>query len=152
MSVMSHTSGAEVKGNWLRLQRELVATGRAPSRFRRSSSIVTLEQIRQAQERIAGVARKTPLLPLGNGTPRLWLKLESFQPIGSFKLRGAYNKIALLSEGERRRGGITYSSGNHAQGVAYAARALGAPATVVMPRNAPPVKIASTQSLGAEIV
>ncbi len=74
------------------------------------------------------------------------------QPIGSFKLRGAYNKIATLSEDEQRRGVITYSSGNHAQGVAYAARALGVRAVVVMPRNAPPIKVESTRALGAEVV
>ncbi len=74
------------------------------------------------------------------------------QPIGSFKLRGAYNKIASLGEEERRRGVISYSSGNHAQGVAYAAFALGVKAVIVMPGNAPQVKIASTRALRAEIV
>ena len=74
------------------------------------------------------------------------------QPIGSFKLRGAYNKISTLPEGERKRGVITYSSGNHAQGVAYAARALGVKAVIVMPGNAPKVKIDSTRAMGAEIV
>ncbi len=120
----------------------------------RSFAIVTLAQIQQARQRIAGIARHTPLLPFPSldGAPRLWLKLESFQPIGSFKLRGAYNKIASLGDAERARGVITYSSGNHAQGVAYAARALGAPSVVVMPGNAPPVKIESTRALGAEIV
>ena len=116
--------------------------------------IVTLDQIRQARERIAGVARRTPLVPFPSpdGKPWLWLKLESFQPIGSFKLRGAYNKIASLAPSERSRGVITYSSGNHAQGVAYAARAVGVRAVVVMPNNAPPVKVQSTRALGAEIV
>ena len=74
------------------------------------------------------------------------------QPIGSFKLRGAYNKIASFSEEERQRGVISYSSGNHAQGVAYAARAMGVKAVIVMPRNAPKIKIDSTAALGAEIV
>lgn len=82
----------------------------------------------------------------------LYLKLESLQPIGSFKLRGAYNKIASLGADERTRGVVTYSSGNHAQGVAYAARALGVKATVVMPRTAPAIKIESTRRMGAEIV
>ena len=82
----------------------------------------------------------------------LWLKLESLQPIGSFKLRGAYNKIASLPKQERERGVISYSSGNHAQGVAYAARALGVKAVIVMPRNAPKIKVESTAALGAEIV
>ena len=74
------------------------------------------------------------------------------QPIGSFKLRGAYNKIASFSEEERQRGVISYSSGNHAQGVAYAARAMGVKAVIVMPRNAPKIKMDSTAALGAEIV
>jgi len=83
---------------------------------------------------------------------RLYLKPENLQPIGAFKLRGAYNKIASLSPEERSRGVITYSSGNHGQGVAYAARALGAKAVVVMPNNAPAVKHEATAALGAEIV
>ena len=83
---------------------------------------------------------------------QLWFKPESLQPIGSFKLRGAYNKIASFSEEERQRGVISYSSGNHAQGVAYAARAMGVKAVIVMPRNAPKIKMDSTAALGAEIV
>lgn len=83
---------------------------------------------------------------------KLYLKLENQQPIGAFKLRGAYNKIASLTEEDRRRGVITYSSGNHAQGVAYAARALGAKAVIVMPNNAPAIKREATAALGAEIV
>jgi threonine dehydratase len=83
---------------------------------------------------------------------RLFLKLENLQPIGAFKLRGAYNKIASLSDEERRRGVIAYSSGNHAQGVAYAARALNTKAVIVMPGNAPAIKLEATAALGAEIV
>lgn len=83
---------------------------------------------------------------------QLYLKPENLQPIGSFKLRGAYNKIASLPEEDRRRGVITYSSGNHGQGVAYAARALGVKAVIVMPRNAPGVKREATIALGAEII
>ena len=122
--------------------------------------MVTLEQIKLAQKRLQGVAARTPLVryfPPPNRdeaplTAELWLKPESFQPIGSFKLRGAYNKIASLSDAERARGVISYSSGNHAQGVAYAARALGAKAIIVMPRNAPKTKLDATAALGAEIV
>ena len=77
---------------------------------------------------------------------------ENLQPIGAFKLRGAYNKIASLSPEERKRGVITYSSGNHAQGVAYAARALATKAVIVMPGNAPAIKLDATAALGAEIV
>ncbi len=87
-----------------------------------------------------------------NERRKLFLKLENLQPIGAFKLRGAYNKVASLSNDERSRGVISYSSGNHAQGVAYAARALGVRAVIVMPGNAPKNKVAATAALGAEIV
>ncbi len=80
------------------------------------------------------------------------MKLENLQPIGAFKLRGAYNKIASLSDEERARGVIAYSSGNHAQGVAYAARALKTKAVIVMPGNAPAIKLEATASMGSEIV
>lgn len=85
-------------------------------------------------------------------TRSLYLKPENLQPIGAFKLRGAYNKIACLSPEERSRGVIAYSSGNHAQGVAYAARALGVKAVIVMPRSAPAVKREATAAMGAELV
>jgi threonine dehydratase len=129
--------------------------------------MVTLEAIQQAQERLRGVAARTPLIRYfppptkaaadashkdKSRRSQLWLKPESLQPIGSFKLRGAYNKVSSLSEEERKRGVISYSSGNHAQGVAYAARALGVRAFIVMPRNAPKLKLESTAALGAEIV
>ncbi|HZU43876.1 MAG TPA: threonine/serine dehydratase [Terriglobales bacterium] len=116
---------------------------------------VTLDDIKQAQRRLRDVAVRTQLVefPLGENTGRrLYLKPENLQPVGSFKLRGAYNKIASLSLEERARGVITYSSGNHAQGVAYAARALGVHAVVVMPSNAPAIKRESTESMGAELV
>ncbi|RXH55000.1 threonine ammonia-lyase [Granulicella sibirica] len=115
-------------------------------------ALVTLGDIRSAQIRIAPAAVRTPLVQLSNG---IFVKDESAQPIGSFKLRGAYNRIALLAEEDPdalRRGVITYSSGNHAQGVAYAARALGTKAVIVMPENAPTVKIEATRELGAEVV
>jgi threonine dehydratase len=83
---------------------------------------------------------------------QLYLKPENLQPIGAFKLRGAYNKIASLSPEDRRRGVITFSSGNHGQGVAYAARALDTKAVIVMPSNAPAVKREAVASLGAEVV
>jgi threonine dehydratase len=120
--------------------------------------LVTLDDIREAQARLRGVAVHTPLVEShiheagGPGSRRLYLKPENLQPIGAFKLRGAYNKIASLTEADRQRGVITYSSGNHAQGVAYAARALGAKAVIVMPRNAPEIKREATAALGAEIV
>jgi len=114
--------------------------------------LVTLAELRAAQERLRGVAMHTPLIEVPDEPAPLWVKAESLQPIGSFKLRGAYNKIAQLSVPERARGVITYSSGNHAQGVAYAARAVGARAVIVMPSNAPQVKVRATQALGAEVV
>jgi len=82
----------------------------------------------------------------------LYLKAECLQPVGSFKLRGAYNKIASLSDAEKRRGIIAHSSGNHAQGVAYAARVVGVRATIVVPENIPEIKLKATKSYGAEVV
>ena len=114
--------------------------------------MVTLSDIREARARLDGITVRTPLIPLEHQGETLHLKPENLQPIGAFKLRGAYNKIASLSDNERSRGVITYSSGNHAQGVAYAARAMGAKAVIVMPRNAPAVKRDATAALGAEIV
>lgn len=117
--------------------------------------MVTLNDILAAQARIVSIVRRTRLIefPLCAEDPRrLFLKPENQQPIGAFKLRGAYNKIASLSQEERERGVISYSSGNHAQGVAYAARALGVKAVIVMPDNAPAIKREATAALGAEIV
>jgi threonine dehydratase len=117
--------------------------------------MVTLSDIRAAQALLSGVAVRTPLLEWTGGasdTRKLYLKLENLQPIGAFKLRGAYNKVASLTATERRRGVISYSSGNHGQGVAYAARALGTKAIIVMPDNAPQNKLAATAALGAEVI
>ncbi len=121
--------------------------------------LVSLEAIRAAAARISHIAVKTPLVEAafpglsGYGTAtRIWLKAESLQPIGAFKMRGAANKILQLTPEEIRRGVITYSSGNHAQAVAYVARAVGAKAVIVMPSNAPPIKRAATLALGAEVV
>ena len=117
--------------------------------------LTTLADLHTARERLRGLVRHTPLLPFDvpELTPeQVWLKPESLQPIGSFKLRGAGNRILALSAEERARGVLAYSSGNHAQGVAYAARHLGLAATIVMPTNAPQVKIAATRALGATVV
>ena len=130
--------------------------------------MITLSDLHSAQLRLQGITLRTrliefdpgvspvspPLRDVGNSDAscRLFLKPENQQPIGAFKLRGAYNKIASLSEEERQRGVISYSSGNHAQGVAYAARALKVKAIIVMPRNAPIIKREATAKLGAEIV
>src|SRR4051794_31791820 len=117
--------------------------------------MITLSDLRAAQKRLHGITARTRLIefPLCAEDPRrLLLKPENQQPIGAFKLRGAYNKIASLSDDERKRGVISYSSGNHAQGVAYAARALGVKSVIVMPNNAPGIKREATAKLGAEIV
>ena len=121
--------------------------------------LVDLDTIRAAAKRIAHIAFRTPLVPAaffglsGYGAAKeIRLKAESLQPIGAFKMRGAANKILQLTPGEIARGVITYSSGNHAQAVAYAAREVGAKAVIVMPSNAPAIKRASTIALGAEVV
>jgi threonine dehydratase len=138
-----------------------------------TAQLVSIDAIRAAAARIASIAIKTPLIRApfpgvaGHGLPReIWLKAENLQPIGAFKIRGAANKILQLTPAEIARGVITYSSGNHAQGVAYAAREVGAKygvpgdrssspgckAVIVMPSNAPAVKRAATLALGAEVV
>jgi threonine dehydratase len=119
-----------------------------------TDSLVSLDTIRDAAARIAGIAVRTPLVraPFPGAAGEVWLKAESLQPIGAFKTRGAANKILQLTPEEIARGVITYSSGNHAQGVAYAARAVGAKAVIVMPSNAPAIKRAATLALGAEVV
>ena len=116
--------------------------------------MVSIDDIRAAQNLLHGIAARTPLFEWTDTTDqrKLYLKLENLQPIGAFKLRGAYNKVASLSDEERHRGVISYSSGNHAQGVAYAARALGVKAIIVMPGNAPKNKLDATAALGAKIV
>ena len=122
-------------------------------------NLVTIEIIRAAALRIANIAVKTPLVRAqfpgvsGYGTVKeIRLKAESLQPMGAFKMRGAANKIFQLTPSEIARGVITYSSGNHAQAVAYAAREVGAKAVIVMPSNAPAIKRAATLSFGAEVV
>ncbi len=117
--------------------------------------MISLSDLQSAHARLQGIITRTRLVefPLCAEDPRrLFLKPENQQPIGAFKLRGAYNKIASLSPDELKRGVITYSSGNHAQGVAYAARALGSKAIIVMPENAPEIKRDATAALGAEII
>jgi threo-3-hydroxy-L-aspartate ammonia-lyase len=118
----------------------------------RVDDVVSLEDIRRAAERLAGVTVRTPLLPVPRVAQGLLLKPESLQPTGSFKLRGAYNAIASLPEDERRRGVVAHSSGNHGYAVAYAAALLGVPATVVVPDNAPPVKTDAIAACGATLV
>jgi threonine dehydratase len=115
---------------------------------------IALAEIQQARERIAGTIVRTPLvrLELGPGAPDIRLKLENLQPINAYKLRGAANAVALLSDAERRRGVWTISAGNAGQGVAYAARAAGVPCTVVAIETAPAAKLERMKALGAKLV
>ena len=115
-------------------------------------ALVTIEAIRAAALVLRGVAIRTPLVPYGPPEDRILLKAESLQAIGAFKIRGAYNAIAGLAPADRDRGVITYSSGNHAQGVARAARLLGTRAVIVMPSDAPGIKRERVAADGAEIV
>src|SRR3954462_7403862 len=112
----------------------------------------TADGVRAAAERVAGHVTRTPLLPLEWEGIRLWVKAECLQQGGSFKLRGATNRLLLLSDAERAKGVVAFSSGNHAQGVAIAARRLGIHATIVMPSDAPAVKRDATLAAGAEII
>jgi threonine dehydratase len=115
--------------------------------------MVTLQDIQQARSLLSKVTVRTPLVLCRLADDRqIYVKPENLQPIGSFKLRGAYNKISSLTPEQRARGVVAHSSGNHAQGVAFAARALGVKATIVMPKTAPRVKLDATRALGAEIV
>jgi len=113
---------------------------------------VTRKEVVDAAERIAGSVLTTPLIETMIRGHRLWLKCECLQTGGAFKLRGATNRLLLLSPEERARGVVAFSSGNHAQGVAIAANRLGIAATIVMPADAPRIKIEATHAQGAEIV
>lgn len=118
--------------------------------------MLTLDDILTARERIADKIHRTPVMPATRiGAVRgvaLSLKCESFQKTGSFKVRGALNAVLQLSEEERKRGVITVSAGNHAQALAYAAASAGVKATVVMPLNAPKLKVEASRGYGAEVV
>jgi threo-3-hydroxy-L-aspartate ammonia-lyase len=114
--------------------------------------LVEIADIRAAADRLRGVALRTPLMRLPtDGQAVVYVKPESLQPTGAFKLRGAYNMIAQLTPDEMRRGVVTHSSGNHGQAVAYAARLFGIRAVIVMPENAPQVKVERVRRLGAEV-
>src|SRR5438034_2347889 len=115
---------------------------------------IGLDEIREARKRIADTIVRTPVvrLELGSGFPDVRLKLENLQPINAYKLRGAANAVALLSDAERRRGVWTISAGNAGQGVAYAARAAGVPCTVVAIETAPAAKLERMRALGAKLV
>lgn len=113
---------------------------------------LTRQDVIEAAGRIADDVRRTPLIEALLGQHRVWLKCENQQTGGAFKLRGATNRLLAMTEAERERGVVAFSSGNHAQGVAIAARRLGMRATIVMPSDAPALKIAGTRAEGAEIM
>jgi threonine dehydratase len=112
----------------------------------------TAEGVARAAAKVAELLPQTPLLEAEINGTKVWLKAESLQPIGSFKIRGAWHRLSDLTEEERAKGVVGVSSGNHAQGVAWAARRLGIAATIVMPANAPQVKLDATRALGANVV
>src|SRR5438128_2896220 len=115
---------------------------------------IELAEVQEARKRIAGTIVRTPLirLELGPAFPDIRLKLENLQPINAYKLRGAVNAVALLSESERKRGVWTISAGNAGQGVAYAAREAGVPCTVIVIETAPESKIERVRALGAKLI
>lgn len=113
---------------------------------------VSVAEVRSAATRLKGIALHTPLVPFSGVEPELLVKAESLQPTGAFKLRGAYSAISALPPEQRAKGVVAHSSGNHAHAVAFAAAILGVPATVVVPSNAPPVKVEAARSRGATIV
>ncbi|HQR46250.1 MAG TPA: pyridoxal-phosphate dependent enzyme [Thermoanaerobaculia bacterium] len=117
---------------------------------------VTPADVKAAHGRIAPYVHRTPVVTSrtldGRTGARLFLKCETFQKVGAFKARGAFSRLLLLSDAERRRGVVAFSSGNHAQAVAFAARTLGVPATIVMPKDAPALKLDATRGYGAEVL
>jgi threonine dehydratase len=118
--------------------------------------MLTFDDILKARDRLRGVTHRTPVLTSRQFNEQagceVYFKAENFQRVGAFKFRGAYNKIASLTEEERRRGTLAYSSGNHAQATALASRLFGVPATIIMPHDAPQMKLAATRAYGAEVV
>ncbi len=120
-----------------------------------SVNLVELADIQRAAAHLEGVAVRTPILAApwaGPGGGGLWLKPENLQPIGAFKIRGAYHAMACLPEEQRAAGVVTHSSGNHGRALAYAAKLFGVPAVIVMPTTSPAMKIAAVASLGAEVI
>jgi threonine dehydratase len=116
------------------------------------SKMPTAEGVKAAADAVAAILPPTPLLPMAIGGVQAWVKAEVLQPIGAFKIRGAWWRLVNLAEEERAAGVVAVSSGNHAQGVAWAAKRLGIRAAIVMPHDAPEVKLANTKALGAEVV
>src|SRR5918998_1104197 len=121
-----------------------------------SPALPTYDDVVAAAGRIAGIAHRTPVLTSRTADARtgakLFFKAENLQRGGAFKFRGAANAIAKLPEDARRRGVVAFSSGNHAQAIAYASRLQGVKATIIMPHDAPAMKVAATRSYGGEVV
>lgn len=124
----------------------------SPARLVSSSRAPSLAGVERAATKIAAILPPTPLLPLDIDGVTLWCKAECLQPIGAFKIRGAWHRLTDLSDDERARGVVAFSSGNHAQGVAWAAKRLDIAATIVMPADAPSAKMQATKNLGATVV
>ena len=116
------------------------------------SNIPTLQMVHEAAATLQEVARQTPILPFGRSDSRLFIKAENLQNTGAFKIRGAYNKLSILTPAEASRGVIACSAGNHAQGVAFSAMRLGMRAVICMPDYAPAMKVEGTRGYGAEVV
>ena len=127
-------------------------TQQSPDPLRDPARAPTLAGVERAAAKVAALLPPTPLLPLEIDGATIWCKAESLQPVGAFKIRGAWHRLTDLTPEQAAAGVIGVSSGNHAQGVAWAARRLGIKATIVMPSNAPRMKLDATRALGAEVV
>ncbi len=112
----------------------------------------TLAGVERAAQKITTILPPTPLLPLEIDGTTIWCKAECLQPIGAFKIRGGWHRLTDLTADQRERGVIAFSSGNHAQGVAWAARRLGVPATIIMPEDAPKAKLENTRAMGSKVI
>lgn len=110
------------------------------------------EGVERAADKINSILAPTPLLPLEWEGKTIWCKAENLQPIGAFKIRGGWHRLTDLTDEQRKNGVVAFSSGNHAQGVAWAAKRLGVPATIIMPEDAPKAKLANTKALGAKVI
>lgn len=127
-------------------------TQQSPDALLRPDRAPTLAGVERAAAKVAALLPQTPLLPLDVDGRTIWCKAENLQPVGAFKIRGAWHRLTDLTPEQAAAGVVGVSSGNHAQGVAWAAKRLGIAATIVMPSNAPKMKLAATRALGAEVV
>src|SRR5205807_765929 len=145
------------RGRWRRRRRgrsaaeaERETTERAGPQAQEETVVITAQEVREAAEGLRGIAVRTPLRYVAELDA--WLKLENLQPVGAFKIRGAYNAVRRLPAAARAKGVITYSSGNHGQALAFAGKQFGVRSVVVMPETAPPVKVAGVKRWGGEVV